>query len=51
MRAAGATSYELSVDHDNAGADAFYRRLGFTQVGKYREFGVDHRRYRLDLPK
>jgi ribosomal protein S18 acetylase RimI-like enzyme len=51
IRSAGAASYELSVEHDNVGADRFYRELGFEHVRNYREFGVDHRRYRLDLAK
>jgi ribosomal protein S18 acetylase RimI-like enzyme len=49
VRSAGATSYELSVDHDNAGAEAFYRKVGFEKVGSYREYGVQHSRYRLAL--
>lgn len=49
LREAGATACELSVDADNAEAVAFYERLGFRPVGRYREFGVLHLRYRLDL--
>ena len=49
MRHAGAKHYELSVDDKNTTAAAFYERLGFQRVGRYREFGIDHRRYRLDL--
>ncbi len=49
IRAAGAASYELSVDHDNAGAEKFYRNLGFEKVGSYREYGVHHNRYRLTV--
>lgn len=49
IRTAGASAYELSVDEDNVAADAFYRRLGFQKVGTYREFGIDRRRYRLDV--
>ncbi len=45
----GVLAYELSVDTDNARAINFYNRLGFLQVGAYREFGVDHLRLRLDL--
>jgi ribosomal protein S18 acetylase RimI-like enzyme len=49
LRAKGARAYELSVERDNIAADAFYRRLGFKNVGNYHEFGVDHRRYSLDI--
>lgn len=48
MHNAGVTAYELSVDDDNAAAIAFYERLGFRLVGRYREFGILHRRYRLE---
>jgi len=50
LRAKGARTCELSVEHENVAADAFYRRLGFKSVGNYHEFGVDHRRYSLDIP-
>lgn len=46
MRKAGAPAYELSVDDDNEGAIAFYERNGFVLLGRYREFGIRHRRYR-----
>lgn len=49
IRKSGITAYELSVDDDNSSAISFYERLGFVLVGRYREFGVLHRRYRLDL--
>ena len=49
MREAGAPSYELSVDDVNSRAATFYEGLGFRLVGRYREFGIAHRRYRLDL--
>jgi ribosomal protein S18 acetylase RimI-like enzyme len=49
MRAAGARGFELSVDDDNAAAARFYERVGFTRVGRYREFGTYHIRYRRDL--
>ena len=49
MRDARVTSYELSVDDDNAGAIRFYETMGFKVVGTYREFGIVHRRYRLEL--
>ena len=48
VRAAAVTSYELSVDEDNADAALFYEKLGFRVVGRYREFGAVHRRYRLE---
>jgi ribosomal protein S18 acetylase RimI-like enzyme len=47
MRAAGMNAYEVSVDEDNATAITFYERLGFHLTGRYREFGTQHRRYRL----
>lgn len=49
MRDAGTASYELSVDEGNDAAIAFYERLGFRLIGLYREFGVRHRRYRLEI--
>ena len=49
MGNAGVPVYELSVDADNRPAAVFYERLGFLPAGRYREFGVLHRRYRLDL--
>jgi len=49
LREAGVRSYELSVDDGNAGAAAFYEKLGFVSTGTYREFGIEHRRYRLVL--
>ncbi len=48
MGNAGVEAYELSVDDDNLPAIAFYERLGFRQIGHYREFGIAHRRYRLE---
>jgi GNAT superfamily N-acetyltransferase len=49
MRDAGAPAYELSVDEGNEPAVAFYEKQGFEQVGRYREFGRIHRRFRLRL--
>jgi ribosomal protein S18 acetylase RimI-like enzyme len=49
MRDAGVPAYELSVDDDNQPAIGFYERLGFRLIGRYHEFGVLHRRYRLEL--
>ena len=43
------TAYELSVDADNQKAINFYDRLGFVEISRYREFGIDHKRYRLEL--
>jgi ribosomal protein S18 acetylase RimI-like enzyme len=48
LRAKGIRSYELSVDDDNKGAAAFYERNGFAEIGRYREFGKVHIRYRRD---
>jgi ribosomal protein S18 acetylase RimI-like enzyme len=48
MRDAGIEAYELSVDDDNLPAIAFYERLGFRLIGRYREFGILHRRYRFE---
>jgi ribosomal protein S18 acetylase RimI-like enzyme len=45
----GATAYELSVDAENPNAIKFYRKLGFTELSRYREFGIDHIRYRMEL--
>ena len=42
-------AYELSVDADNQEAIKFYDRLGFVEVNQYREFGNDHKRYRMVL--
>lgn len=50
MREAGLPSYELSVDDDNERAIAFYEARGFKSIGRYREFGKGHRRYRLTEP-
>jgi ribosomal protein S18 acetylase RimI-like enzyme len=49
MRESGVTSYELSVDEDNPNAIGFYEAQGFSLIGRYREFGMPHRRYRLDV--
>jgi ribosomal protein S18 acetylase RimI-like enzyme len=49
VRTAGGDGYDLSVDDDNVAAIAFYERLGLSLIGRYREFGVQHRRYRLSL--
>jgi ribosomal protein S18 acetylase RimI-like enzyme len=49
MRQAGAQAYELSVDDENHPAIVFYERRGFRLVGRYREFGIVHRRYRFEL--
>jgi len=49
LRARAVAAYELSVDEDNRSASAFYERLGFRQVGRYREFGTRHVRYRIEL--
>ncbi|MFC1694918.1 GNAT family N-acetyltransferase [Pseudomonadota bacterium] len=49
LKASGLTAYELSVDHDNRAAIGFYERLGFQDIGGYSEFGIEHRRYRLEL--
>ncbi|MEK7402217.1 MAG: GNAT family N-acetyltransferase [Gemmatimonadota bacterium] len=51
MRKRGAPLYELSVDDNNHAAASFYESLGFERVGRYREFGIDHRRYRLNIEK
>ncbi len=49
MRDSGAEAYELSVDENNQQAISFYERLGFVLSSRYREFGVWHRRYRLEI--
>jgi N-acetylglutamate synthase len=49
MREAGVQVYQLSVDDDNQVAIAFYERLGFRSVGRYREFGAMHRRYEMRI--
>lgn len=49
MRDAGAEEYELSVDEHNQTAIAFYERLGFQMTGRYTEFGILRRRYRLPI--
>jgi len=49
LRDAGARSYALSVDEVNHAAIAFYERLGFTRLGRYREFGQCYLRYQLNL--
>jgi len=48
MKRDGAGSYELSVDDSNVSAVGFYEKLGFHVTGRYREFGIWHRRYRFD---
>lgn len=50
IRGAGVRHYELSVDDDNEAAIGFYERLGFSLMGRYREFGTWHRRYQLEVP-
>jgi len=49
LRGQAVVAYELSVDDDNAAGIGFYEKLGFQLVGRYREFGTQHRRYRIDL--
>jgi ribosomal protein S18 acetylase RimI-like enzyme len=49
VRDSGAGAYELSVDEANLEAISFYERLGFVQSSRYREFGIWHRRYRLEI--
>jgi len=49
LRGQGVGAYELSVDDDNAAGIAFYEKLGFRPIGRYREFGTEHRRYRIEL--
>ena len=43
------SSCELSVDAENLHAIRFYERLGFTEVGRYSEFGIGRKRYRKEL--
>jgi len=45
----GVNAYELSVDAVNQNAIRFYEKLGFEEISQYREFGVDHKRYRIEL--
>lgn len=45
----GITAYQLSVDAGNQNAIRFYERLGFMEVGRYRQFDIDHIRYRMEL--
>lgn len=47
IRDIGLSVYELSVDDDNERGAAFYESRGFKLIGRYREFGVVHRRYRF----
>ena len=47
MREAGVSSFQLSVDEDNHQAIRFYEAQRFEMIGRYREFGVLHRRYKL----
>lgn len=49
MRRSRTGAYELSVDENNQQAISFYERLGFVLSSRYREFGVWHRRYRLEI--
>ena len=49
LRESEVSAYELSVDAGNAVATRFYERLGFTEIGQYREFGIDRKRFRLEL--
>ena len=49
IRDAGTPACELSVDDNNERAAALYERRGFKLIGRYREFGTLHRRYRLQL--
>ena len=49
VREMGVSSYELSVDIDNHGAISVYERLGFRRLNEYREFGISHLRYRMEL--
>ncbi len=47
MRGSGVSAYALSVDENNERAIAFYEKIGFKLIGRYREFGALHCRYRL----
>ena len=49
MRERSVDAYELSVDADNDSAIRFYEGHGFSYVAEYREFGIIHGRYRLEL--
>jgi ribosomal protein S18 acetylase RimI-like enzyme len=49
MRDAGVDAYQLSVDGTNESAVSFYRTRGFRQIGRYRQFGALHVRYKLAL--
>jgi ribosomal protein S18 acetylase RimI-like enzyme len=48
MRESGVSSFELSVDEDNQAAIRFYEAQRFQMIGRYREFGALHRRYKLE---
>ncbi|MCC6805848.1 MAG: GNAT family N-acetyltransferase [Deltaproteobacteria bacterium] len=45
LAARGARRYELSVETANSAAIGFYERHGMVQIGQYRQFGADYRRY------
>lgn len=44
MRERGVTGYELSVNADNPAVE-FYRRLGFVELGRLTEFGLERLRF------